>query len=220
MTRLVDKNSTIPTSASQVFSTAENNQTAVTVHVLQGEREIASGNKSLGRFDLTGIPPAPRGMPQVEVSFDIDANGILNVSAKDKATGKENKIVIKAGSGLSDAEVQQAIRDAETHAEEDKQMRELVNARNNAEASIHAVQKTLEEAGDQVDSTVRYEVETAITDVEEAVKGDNVENITNKTNVMMTASHKIAQQAYQQEQPQENSSNPDDVVDAEFEDAR
>ena len=220
MTRLVDKNSTIPTSASQVFSTAENNQTAVTVHVLQGEREMASGNKSLGRFDLTGIPPAPRGMPQVEVSFDIDANGILNVSAKDKATGKENKIVIKAGSGLSDAEVQQAIRDAETHAEEDKQMRELVNARNNAEASIHAVRTALSDAGDQVDSTVRYEVETAITDVEEAVKGDNVENITNKTNVMMTASHKIAQQAYQQEQPQENSSNPDDVVDAEFEDAR
>jgi len=220
MTRLVDKNSTIPTNASQVFSTAENNQPAVTVHVLQGEREIASGNKSLGRFDLTGIPPAPRGMPQIEVSFDIDANGILNVSAKDKATGKENKIVIKAGSGLSDEEIQQAIRDAETHAEEDKQLRELVNARNNAEASIHAVQKTLEEAGDQVDSTVRYEVETAITDVEEAVKGDNAENITNKTNVMMTASHKIAEKMYQQEQPQENSSNPDDVVDAEFEDAR
>ena len=220
MTRLVDKNSTIPTNASQVFSTAENNQPAVTVHVLQGEREIASGNKSLGRFDLTGIPPAPRGMPQIEVSFDIDANGILNVSAKDKATGKENKIVIKAGSGLSDEEIQQAIRDAETHAEEDKQLRELVNARNNAEASIHAVQKTLEEAGDQVDSTVRYEVETAIIDVEEAVKGDNAENITNKTNVMMTASHKIAEKMYQQEQPQENSSNPDDVVDAEFEDAR
>ena len=220
MTKLVDKNATIPTSASQVFSTAENNQTAVTVHVLQGEREMASGNKSLGRFDLTGIPPAPRGMPQVEVSFNIDANGILNVSAKDKATGKENKIVIKAGSGLSDAEVQQAILDAETHAEEDKQMRELVDARNNAEAMVHTVQKTLEEAGDKVDSTVRYEVETAITDVEEAVKGDNAENITNKTNVMMTASHKIAEQMYQEEQPQENSSTSEDVVDAEFEDAR
>ena len=167
---------------------------------------MASGNKSLGRFDLTGIPPAPRGMPQIEVSFDIDANGILNVSAKDNATGKENKIVIKAGSGLSDAEVQQAIRDAETHAEEDKQLRELVNARNNAEASIHAVQTALSDAGDNVDSTVRYEIETAITDVEEAVKGDNAENITNKTNVMMTASHKIAQQAYQQETPQ-NATN-------------
>ena len=220
MTKLVDKNATIPTSASQVFSTAENNQTAVTVHVLQGEREMASGNKSLGRFDLTGIPPAPRGMPQVEVSFNIDANGILNVSAKDKATGKENKIVIKAGSGLSDAEVQQAILDAETHADEDKKMRELVDARNNAEAMVHAVQKTLEEAGDKVDSTVRYEVETAVTDVEEAVKGDSAENITNKTNVMMEASHKIAEQLYQEEQPQENSSTPEDVIDAEFEDAK
>ena len=199
-----------------MFSTAENNQTAVTVHVLQGEREMASGNKSLGRFDLTGIPPAPRGMPQVEVSFDIDANGILNVSAKDNATGKENKIVIKAGSGLSDAEVEQAILDAETHAEEDKQLRGLVDARNNAEAMVHAVQKTLEEAGDKVESTVRYEVETAITDVEEAVKGDNAENITNKTNVMMTASHKIAEQMYQEEQPQETEG----VVDAEFEDAK
>jgi molecular chaperone DnaK len=220
MTRLVDKNSTIPTSASQVFSTAENNQTAVTVHVLQGEREMASGNKSLGKFDLTGIPPALRGIPQVEVSFDIDANGILNVSAKDKATGKENKIVIKAGSGLSDAEVQQAILDAETHAEEDKKMHELVDARNNAEAMVHAVQKTLEEAGDKVDSTMRYEVETAVTDVEEAVKGDNAENITSKTTVMMEASHKIAEQLYQEEQSQENSSTPEDVVDAEFEDAR
>ena len=216
MTKLVDKNSTIPTSASQVFSTAENNQPAVTVHVLQGEREIASGNKSLGRFDLTGIPPAPRGMPQIEVSFDIDANGILNVSAKDKATGKENKIVIKAGSGLSDAEVEQAILDAETHADEDKQMRELVDARNNAEAMVHAVQKTLEEAGDNVDSNVRYEIETAVTDVEEAIKGDNVENITSKTSVMMEASHKVAEQMYQQEQPQET----EDVVDAEFEDAK
>jgi len=142
------------------------------------------------------------------------------VSAKDKATGKENKIVIKAGSGLSDAEVQQAILDAETHADEDKKMRELVDARNNAEAMVHAVQKTLEEAGDKVDSTVRYEVETAVTDVEEAVKGDNAENITSKTTVMMEASHKIAEQLYQEEQPQENSSTPEDVIDAEFEEAR
>jgi len=220
MTRLVEKNTTIPTKASQVFSTADDNQPAVTVHVLQGEREIASGNKSLGRFDLTGIPPSPRGMPQIEVSFDIDANGILNVSAKDKATGTENKIVIKAGSGLTEEEIQQAINDAETHAEDDKKLRELVDARNNAEAGIHAVRKTLEEAGDTVDSELRHEVETAVSDVEEAVKGDNAEVITNKTNVMMTASHKIAEQLYQKQQAQENSSSPDDVVDAEFEEAQ
>ena len=162
MTKLIEKNTTIPTNASQVFSTADDNQAAVTVHVLQGEREVASGNKSLGRFDLSDIPPAPRGIPQIEVAFDIDANGILNVSAKDKATGKEQSIVIKASSGLSDDEVDRMIKDAEAHADEDKKITELVSARNTAEGMINATEKSMEELGEQVEAEEKTAIEAAI----------------------------------------------------------
>ena len=234
MTKLIDKNTTIPTKANQVFSTADDNQTAVTVHVLQGEREIAQHNKSLGRFDLTNIPPAPRGMPQIEVTFDIDANGILNVSAKDKATGKENKIVIKAGSGLSDEEVERMVQDAEAHAEEDRQTRERVDARNHAEAMVHTVRKTLTEAGDKVEESDKENIESAIKSLEEVLEGDDVEQIKEKTTALMEASHKLAEQMYQEQGAQdptagpagpdggEGSSGPggDDVVDAEFEEVK
>jgi len=234
MTKLIDKNTTIPTKANQVFSTADDNQTAVTVHVLQGEREIAQHNKSLGRFDLTNIPPAPRGMPQIEVTFDIDANGILNVSAKDKATGKENKIVIKAGSGLSDEEVERMVQDAEAHAEEDRQAREQVDARNHAEAMVHSVRKTLTEAGDKVEASDKENIESAIKALEEVLAGDDVEQIKEKTTALMEASHKLAEQMYQEQGAEdptagpagpdggEESSGPggDDVVDAEFEEVK
>jgi len=234
MTKLIDKNTTIPTKANQVFSTADDNQTAVTVHVLQGEREIAQHNKSLGRFDLTNIPPAPRGMPQIEVTFDIDANGILNVSAKDKATGKENKIVIKAGSGLSDEEVERMVQDAEAHAEEDRQAREQVDARNHAEAMVHSVRKTLTEAGDKVEASDKENIESAIKALEEVLAGDDVEQIKEKTTALMEASHKLAEQMYQEQGAEdptagpagpdggEGSSGPggDDVVDAEFEEVK
>ena len=234
MTKLIDKNTTIPTKANQVFSTADDNQTAVTIHVLQGEREIAQHNKSLGRFDLTNIPPAPRGMPQIEVTFDIDANGILNVSAKDKATGKENKIVIKAGSGLSDEEVERMVQDAEAHAEEDRQTRERVDARNHAEAMVHTVRKTLTEAGDKVEESDKENIESAIKSLEEVLEGDDVEQIKEKTTALMEASHKLAEQMYQEQGAQdptagpagpdggEGSSGPggDDVVDAEFEEVK
>ncbi|MEJ2327894.1 MAG: Hsp70 family protein, partial [Chromatiaceae bacterium] len=162
MTKLIEKNTTIPTSASQVFSTADDNQTAVTVHVLQGERERAADNKSLGRFDLTDIPLAPRGVPQIEVKFDIDANGILNVSAKDKATGKQQSIVIKASSGLSDAEVERMVKDAAAHAEDDRRFHELVAARNHADSMIHATRKSMEQLGDKVDSSEKERIESAI----------------------------------------------------------
>ncbi len=227
MTKLVDKNTTIPTNTSQVFSTAEDNQGAVTVHVLQGEREMASGNKSLGRFDLTQIPPAPRGIPQIEVSFDIDANGILNVSAKDKATGKENKIVIKSSSGLSDDEIEKMVRDAEEHADEDRRARELVDARNQGETIIHGVQKSMAELGDKLDPGEKTGIESAIGELEAVLTGDDIEAIKAKTEALTQASHKLAEQIYAQtqaEQPQGDAGNQpnadspdDDVVDAEFE---
>ena len=234
LTKLIDKNTTIPTKANQVFSTADDNQTAVTVHVLQGEREIAQHNKSLGRFDLTNIPQAPRGLPQIDVTFDIDANGILNVSAKDKATGKENKIVIKAGSGLSDEEVERMVQDAEAHAEEDRQTRERVDARNHAEAMVHTVRKTLTEAGDKVETTDEENIESAIKSLEEAIEGDDVEQIKEKTTVLMEASHKLAEQMYQEQDAHDSTTGPagpdasegspgpagDDVVDAEFEEVK
>lgn len=230
MTKLIEKNTTIPTKASQVFSTAEDNQTAVTVHVLQGEREMAAGNKSLGRFDLSDIPPAPRGMPQIEVNFDIDANGILNVSAKDKATGKQQSIVIKASSGLSDAEVEKMVKDAEAHAEEDRKARELIEARNMAENLIHASRKSMQELGDKVTEDEKKDIEAAIADVEEAVKGDDKSAIETKTQKLGEVAGKLAERVYQQnaEQTQAGAGeNPEaakgdgedkeNVVDAEFE---
>src|ERR1700745_3780142 len=192
MTKLIEKNTTIPTKASNVFSTADDNQTAVTIHVLQGESDRAQDNKSLGKFDLSEIPPAPRGMPQVEVSFDIDANGILNVSAKDKATGKEQKIVIKASSGLNEDEIKRMVRDAEAHAEEDKRFRELVDSRNKADALIHAVEKSLKDLGEKVDAAERAKVETAV----RALQGDDRGVIDKKPEPLAQASASIAQRAY------------------------
>lgn len=228
MTKLIEKNTTIPTRASQIFSTADDNQTAVTVHVLQGEREMAAGNKSLGKFDLTDIPPAPRGMPQVEVTFDIDANGILHVSAKDKATGKEQKIVIKASSGLSDDEVQRMVRDAEAHAEEDHKAAQLAHARNQADNLVHQVRKTLADLGDKVDGDEKTRIEDAIGAVEEAVKGDDQAAIESATEALTAASHSLAEKAYAgaAEQPAPDTgdagsaSGGDDVVDAEFKEVR
>ncbi|MEM6998661.1 MAG: molecular chaperone DnaK [Pseudomonadota bacterium] len=229
MTKLIDKNTTIPTKASQTFSTAEDNQTAVTVHVLQGEREMATGNKSLGRFDLSDIPPAPRGVPQIEVSFDIDANGILNVSAKDKATGKEQSIVIKASSGLSDEEIENMVKDAEAHAEEDRLARELVEAKNMAENMIHATKKSMDDLGDQVEDQEKSDIEAAIADLEEALKGDDKEAITEKTTKLTEVAGKLAEKAYAQEQASAEAAGgeapdaaateevADDIVDAEFE---
>ena len=198
MTKLIEKNTTIPTKAQQVFSTAADNQTAVTVHVLQGEREMVDGNKSLGRFDLTDIPPAPRGAPQIEVTFDIDANGILNVSAQDKATGKEQSIVIKASSGLSEAEIQQMVKDAEVHADEDRRTRELVEVRNQAENLAHSTRKTLTELGDKVEEEEKKAVEAAIEAVEEAIKGDDKSAIDEQTRKLTEAAGKLAEKAYQQ----------------------
>ena len=198
MTKLIQKNTTIPTKAAQVFSTADDNQGAVTVHVLQGEREMVTGNKSLGRFDLTGIPSAPRGLPQIEVAFDIDANGILHVSAKDKGTGKENKIVIKAGSGLTEAEIQQMVKDAEVHAEEDRKAKELVETRNQADAMVHSVRKSLKEHGDKVEQAERDTIEAAIKDLEGVLKSDDKDDIQKKTEALMQASHKLAEQIYKQ----------------------
>ena len=227
MTKLIQKNTTIPTKASQVFSTADDNQTAVTVHVLQGEREMARDNKSLGRFDLQDIPPAPRGMPQIEVTFDIDANGILNVGAKDKATGKHQTIVIKASSGLSDAEVDRMVKDAEAHAEEDKKQRELVEARNQADTMIHATEKSLREYGEKVSGADRAQLESLISELRDAIKGDNKDVITRKSEALMEASGKLMQtMANAQggaeedaEDAQQAGGKPgdDDIVDAEFE---
>jgi len=196
MTKLIEKNTTIPTKATQVFSTADDNQTAVTIHVLQGERDRAQDNKSLGRFDLSDIPPAPRGMPQVEVMFDIDANGILNVQAKDKATGKEQKIVIKASSGLTEAEIKQMVRDAEAHAEEDKKFRELAETRNRADALVHAAEKSLKDLGDKVAAEDRAAVESAASDLKAVLRGDDKDIIEKKAEALAAASAKIAQQAY------------------------
>ena len=228
MTKLIQKNTTIPTKAAQVFSTAEDSQTAVTVHVLQGEREMAAGNKSLGRFDLTDIPPAPRGVPQVEVTFDIDANGILHVSARDKATGKENRIVIKSSSGLSEAEIQRMVQDAEAHAEEDRRAHELVDARNQAEALVHSTRKSLHDLGDKVSAADKSAIEAAMRDLEAAVKGDDKAEITAKTEALSQASHKLTEQMYAQsqanaspggdaQQPGGTHAGGDNVVDAEFE---
>ncbi len=232
MTKLIEKNTTIPTKATQIFSTAEDNQTAVTVHVLQGEREMAKDNKSLGKFDLTDIPPAPRGMPQIEVTFDIDANGILNVSAKDKATGKEQSIVIKASSGLTEEEIERMVRDAELHAEEDRRFKELVTARNEADALIHATRKSLEELGDKVAAGDKEQIEQVAKELEELIKGDDKDAIEAKTRQLAELSGKIAQQAYAagggesagaetagQAGPS-TEAGAEDVVDAEFEEVK
>jgi molecular chaperone DnaK len=235
MTKLIEKNTTIPTKATQVFSTADDNQTAVTVHVLQGEREMASANKSLGRFDLSDIPPAPRGIPQIEVIFDIDANGILNVSAKDKATGRHQSIVIKASSGLSDDEVEKMVKDAESHAAEDQKFHDLVAARNQADNLIHATKKSMEDLGEQVSSDERAKVEAAINDLEQAMKSDDKDAIEAKTKVLVEASGKIAERAYSKAQESAGTAEQgggggesgggsggggDDVVDAEFEEVK
>jgi molecular chaperone DnaK len=196
MTKLIQKNTTIPTKAQQVFSTADDNQNAVTIHVLQGERDMASGNKSLGQFNLEGIPPAPRGMPQIEVTFDIDANGILHVSAKDKATGKENKITIKASSGLTEDEIQRMVKDAETHADEDKKQLELVNARNQAEALAHSVKKSLGEYADKIEASEKEKIEAAIKDLEGIVKTGDKETIDAKVEALAKASQKLGEKIY------------------------
>jgi len=232
MTKLIQKNTTIPTKAQQVFSTADDNQTAVTIHVLQGEREMASGNKTLGQFNLSEIPPSPRGLPQIEVTFDIDANGILHVSAKDKATGKENKIKIQANSGLKEDEIKRMVRDAEEHADEDRKARELVDARNQADTLTHAMKKSLAEHGDKIDAGEKSRIEAAIKDVEEAIKGSDKDAIEAKTKALTEASHKLAEKMYAQQpeaggaapQPEAGggSSKADDgnVVDAEFEEVK
>jgi len=196
MTPLIKRNTTIPTKAQQVFSTADDSQTAVTIHVLQGEREMARGNKPLGQFNLEGIPPAPRGMPQIEVTFDIDANGILHVSAKDKATGKENKITIKANSGLSEDEIQRMVKDAEAHAAEDKRLHELVETRNRADALVHSVKKSLAEHGDKIEAGEKSAIETAIKDLEEVLKGDDKEAIDAKAEALAMASQKMGERMY------------------------
>ena len=230
MTPVIEKNTTIPTKKAQVFSTAEDNQTAVTIHVLQGERKQAVQNKSLGRFDLADIPPAPRGVPQIEVSFDLDANGILNVSAKDKATGKEQSIAIKSSGGLSDEEIEQMVRDAEAHQDEDKKFEEMVQLRNQADGMIHATRKTLEEAGDKATAEEKESIESAAKALEEALKGDDKDDIQAKLNALTEASGSLAQKLYAEqaqqgqqdagEQGAQGNSQDDNVVDAEYEEIK
>src|SRR5688572_11215987 len=238
MTKLIQKNTTIPTKASQVFSTADDNQNAVTIHVLQGEREMAKANKSLGQFNLTDIPPAPRGMPQIDVTFDIDANGILHVSAKDKATGKENKIKIQASSGLTEEEIQRMVRDAEANAEEDKKARELVDARNQCDHMVHSVKKSLTEQGDKVAADEKAKIEAALKDAEEAMKSDDKAKIESATQALAQSAHKLAEQMYAQEQAKQQADagaqpagggtssdasrkqDDSDVVDAEYEEVK
>ena len=226
MTKLIQKNTTIPTKETQTFSTADDNQTAVTVHVLQGERDMAQHNKSLGRFDLTNIPTAPRGVPQIEVTFDIDANGIMHVSAKDKATGKENRIEIKSSSGLDESEIERMVREAEEHADEDRQMREKAEAKNQAEGLIHSVRKTVSELGDKAEESEKAAIESAISDLESAITADaSIDEIRSKTEALANASHSLAAKAYSEASAQAEAS-PDsapesagdsDVVDADFE---
>jgi molecular chaperone DnaK len=228
MSTLIEKNTTIPTKKAQVFSTADDNQPAVTIHVLQGERKQAGQNKSLGRFDLSDIPPAPRGTPQIEVSFDLDANGILNVSAKDKVTAKEQSIIIKASSGLNDDEIAQMVRDAESHAEEDRKFEELITARNTADGMIHSTRKMLEEAGDKVGEEEKTSIESTITDLEEALKGDNKEEIEAKIQKLTETSSELAQRMYAEQAQADESVDPGpesdpadtDAVDAEFEEVK
>jgi len=231
MTKLIQKNTTIPTKASQVFSTAEDNQNAVTIHVLQGEREMAKANKSLGQFNLTDIPPSQRGMPQIEVTFDIDANGILHVSAKDKATGKENKIKIQASSGLSEEEIQRMVKDAEANAEEDKKLRELVDTRNQCDAMIHSVKKSLADYGDKIGADDKAKIEAALKEAEEAIKGDDKDAIEAKTQALAQAAQKLGEEMQKAQQAQgaapggeakAEAGKKDDgnVVDAEFEEVK
>ena len=231
MTKLIEKNTTIPTKANQVFSTADDNQSAVTVHVLQGERDVATANKSLGRFDLSDIPPAARGIPQIEVTFDIDANGIMHVSAKDKATGKEQSIQIKASSGLSDEEIDNMVKDAEEHAEEDRKFHELIDVRNQADGLIHATKKSLDDLGDKVEASEKTDIEAAIAALEEVIKGDDKEAIEEKTKALGEISGKLAERVYKEQAEAAGGAAPageaagepaadEDVVDAEFEEVK
>jgi molecular chaperone DnaK len=232
MTRLIEKNTTIPTRKSQVFSTAADNQPAVSIHVLQGEREMAQYNKTLGRFELVGIPPAPRGVPQIEVTFDIDANGIVKVSAKDMATGKEQSIQITASSGMTKEEIDQAVKDAELHADEDKKKKEIVEARNHADSLIYSTEKSLKDLGDKVDAETRSKVETAVADLKKAMEGENLEDIRAKSEVLTQSSHKLAEAMYQQAAQEGqaeagtdqaaggDATQDDDVVDADFEEVK
>ena len=237
MTKLIEKNTTIPTRKSQIFSTAQDNQQAVTIHVLQGEREMAQHNKTLGRFELTDIPPAPRGVPQIEVTFDIDANGIVHVSAQDKATGKEQSIRITASSGLSQEEIDQLIKDAETHAEDDKKQKELVEARNNADSLIYSTEKSINELGDKVDAGTKSQIEEIVGRLKKEMEGDDVEKIKSISEELTQASHKLAETMYQQasqsgeqqagdgeaggaSQSQAGGSEDEDVVDADYEEVK